>query len=184
MMKSIDYKKIFRNFTGILGRGAECQVNAAPRNWVDLHIRAYAFLALLFYMVAYPVPSIARRMPTPFTGTWSIDLRTPAEKKEKFECGTATFKLAQTGTRVVGDHSFATARCGRVNEGGEETVKGVVVGGTAVLVVTSGRNGGIVLGSATIRAGALHWQVTEQIKPGEPDDGLILYKGVLQKESP
>ena len=64
-------------------------------------------------------------------------------------------------------------------------MKGVVVGGTAVLVVTSGRNGQIVLGSATVRSGALHWQVSEEIKQGEPegDSGLILHKGILHKES-
>ena len=148
-------------------------------------MRAFTFPALLCFLVAYPALSGAQQPPSPFTGTWTIDLRTPVQKSEKVECGTATFKLAQVGTKIVGDHSFATAQCGRLNEGGEGTVKGVVVGGTAVLVVTSGRNGQIVLGSATVRDGALHWQVTEEIKPGEPegDSGLILHKGILQKES-
>lgn len=154
--------------------------------FVNLHMRAHALPTLLSFLIAFPAFSNAQQLSAPFTGTWSIDLRTPAQKKEKVECGTATFKLAQTGTKIVGNHYFATAQCGRLNEGGEETVKGIAVGGTAVLVVTSGRNGQIVLGSATVRAGALHWQVTEEIKPGEPegDSGLILHKGVLQKESP
>jgi hypothetical protein len=96
----------------------------------------------------------------------------------------AIFKLSQTGAKVVGDHSMATAQCGRVNDGGKGTVKGIVVGGTAVLVVTSARNGQIVLGSATVRAGSLHWKVTEEIKSGEPDgdSGLILHEGILLKE--
>jgi hypothetical protein len=148
-------------------------------------MRAYVVPALLGCLIALPALSNAQQLTAPFTGTWSIDLRTPAQKKEKVECGAATFKLVQTGTKIVGNHFFATPQCGRLNEGGEATVKGIAVGGTAVLVVTSGRNGQIVLGSATVRAGALHWQVTEEIKPGEPDgdSGLILHKGILQKES-
>ncbi len=43
---------------------------------------------------------------------------------------------------------MATVDCGRLNEGGEGTVTGVVTGNTAVLVVTSGRNGAIMLGTA------------------------------------
>jgi len=149
-------------------------------------MRAYVLPALLSSLIALPPLSNAQQLTAPFAGTWSIDLRTPAQKKEKVECGTATFKLTQTGTKIVGNHFFATAHCGRLNEGGGETVKGIAVGATAVLVVTSGRNGQIVLGSATVRAGALHWQVTDEIKPGEPDgdSGLILHKGVFQKELP
>lgn len=156
------------------------------RTSANFHMRAYVLLALLSSLIGLPALSNAQQLSAPFTGTWTIDLRSPAQKKEKVECGTATFKLAQTGTKIVGDHFFATPQCSRLNEGGEGTVKGIAVGGTAVLVVTSGRNGQIMLGSATIRAGALHWQATEEIKPGEPDgdSGLILHKGVLQKESP
>lgn len=152
---------------------------------VNLHMRACTFSAVLCFLVACPVLSVAQQLSAPFTGTWSIDLRTPAQKREKVECGTARFKLEQVGTKIVGDHSFATAYCGRLNEGGAGTVRGVVVGGTAVLVVTSGRNGQIVMGSATVRSGALHWQVSEEIKQGEPegDSGLILHKGILRKES-
>ena len=150
-----------------------------------MHLRALIFPTLIFLFIAHPALSNAQQLLAPFTGTWSIDLRTPAQRKEKAECGTATFKLIQTGTKLVGDHTFATPQCSRLNEGGEGSVKGMVVGDTAVLVVTSGRNGQIVMGSAKVRAGALHWQVTEEIKPGEPegDSGLILHKGVLQKES-
>jgi len=82
---------------------------------------------------------------------------------------------------------MATPRCGRMNEGGEGTVKGLVLGSTAVLTVTSGRNGQIVLGSAKIVGDSLHWQVSEEIKAGEPeegDPGLILQSGVLRRERP
>jgi hypothetical protein len=147
-------------------------------------MQTYLIQTLACLGLALSAPTKAQSLPAPFTGTWSIDLRTPAERKEKFECGTAVFRLSQTGRKIVGDHTMATPRCGRVNEGGEGTVKGVVVGGTAVLTVTSARNGQIVLGSATIRGNALHWQVSQEIKAGEPegDSGLILQSGVLRKE--
>ena len=122
-------------------------------------------------------------VPVNFSGSWSIDLRTPAERQRKVECGSATFKLSQVGDKIVGDHFFATPNCGRVNEGGPESVKGVAIGSTAVLVVTSGRNGGIVMGKASIKNGFLHWQTLEEIKLGEPqgDSPLILGNGVLSR---
>ena len=93
-----------------------------------------------------------------FTGRWKIDLRAPVERKQKLECGTAEFTLKQVGEKIVGSHTFSSVGCGRLNEGGEETVKGIVVGTTAVLVVTSGRNGGMVLGKATRHGNQLQWQ--------------------------
>jgi hypothetical protein len=153
---------------------------------LNLHMRACTLPALFLVLAAGTAVSRAQQLPASFTGTWSIDLRTPEQKREKVECGTAAFSLAQNGSRVVGNHWFVTANCGRENQGGEGSVKGVVVGRTAVLVVTSGRNGQIVLGSATVRAGALHWKVSDEIKPGDidGDSGLILHEGVLRKESP
>jgi hypothetical protein len=169
-----------------LRKATSLQRSSAGQFQISLHMRTVALQALFCFLVTVPVLSNAQNQSAPFTGTWSIDLRTPSQKKERVECGIATFKLVQTGNKVVGDHSMATPQCGRLNEGGEGTVKGILVSGTAVLVVTSARNGQIVLGSATVRAGALHWQVSEEIRPGDPegDPGLILHKGILQRESP
>jgi hypothetical protein len=145
------------------------------------------FLPVLVSIVSlFPSISNAQNGANPFTGTWFIDLRTPSEKRAMVECGSATFQLTQIGTKVVGNHSMATPRCSRLNEGGDGTVKGVVIGKTAVLAVTSARNGQIVLGSAMVKSNALHWSVSEEIQQGSPDDdsGLILRNGVLQKQSP
>jgi hypothetical protein len=150
------------------------------------HMQIYLIQILACLGLALSAPAKAQGTSAPFTGTWSIDLRTPSERKEKVECGTAVFTLSQTGSKIVGDHSMATPRCGRMNDGGEGSVKGVVIGRTAVLAVTSGRNGQIVLGSAQVRPGSLHWQVSEEIKAGEPegDSGLILHSGVLHRARP
>lgn len=137
-------------------------------------------LALAFAASLLPSAAMAQA----FTGTWTIDLRTPAERKQKVECGTASFELVQTGDRITGDHTFATAGCGRLNEGGQETVKGVVIGKTAVLTVTSGRTGAIVLGKATLSGDRLRWEPVLDIKAGEPegDSPLILGKATLRRE--
>jgi hypothetical protein len=119
----------------------------------------------------------------PFTGEWEVDLRTPAQKRAGAECGTANFKLDQTVDKVTGDHSMAIVGCGRLNEGGEGTVEGIALGSTAILVVTSGRNGEVVRGRAVREGSSLRWEVLEQLKPGEPegDSGLILGRGLLRR---
>jgi hypothetical protein len=120
-----------------------------------------------------------------FSGKWTIDLRSASQRDQKLECGTAEFELTQEGARITGSHSMATVGCGRLNDGGLNTVKGTVVGDTAVLVVTSGRNGAIVLGTAQLSSGLLKWQVIEEIQDGEPatDSPLILAKGALSRVS-
>ena len=89
--------------------------------------------------------------------------------------------LKQTGETIVGEHTFATVGSGRLNEGGGPSVQGVVVGTTAVLAVTSGRNGAMVLGTATRQGKRLHWRTVSEIRPSdaEGDSPLILGKGTL-----
>lgn len=125
----------------------------------------------------------AQAAPLDFSGHWFLDLRTPAERQQKLECGSAIFELTQASDRILGSHSMATAGCGRLNEGGPETVKGVVGGETAVLVVTSGRNSAIMMSTARLRGNALHWQTLDEIRPGEPegDSPPIMGQGVLTR---
>jgi hypothetical protein len=139
--------------------------------------KALVFAALL-------LPFAVAGDPPPFTGTWTIDLRTPQDRERKAECGSATFELVQTGDLITGDHSFATVDCGRVNEGGPGTVKGVVIGNTAVLVVTSGRTGDVIMGKATLRGDLMDWDQLRDVKTVEPegDSPLILGKATLRRE--
>lgn len=135
--------------------------------------KSVLFLALL--------PCVCFAQQSSFSGTWNIDLRSPQERKKQFECGAATFELSQSGDKITGNHYMSTPQCGRVNEGGEGTVSGIAVGNTALLAVTSGRNGAIVLGRAKLNRETLQWEATEEIRRGEPegDSPLILSKGTL-----
>jgi hypothetical protein len=118
-----------------------------------------------------------------FSGTWSVDMRTPEQKTRRAKCGEATFVLLQTGKKITGSHTMTTVDCGRINEGGQGTVNGRVVGNHALLSVTSGRNGAVVKGVATLTDKRLDWKITEEIKAGEPegDSPLILKKGTLRR---
>jgi len=117
--------------------------------------------------------------PPNFAGRWTIDWRTPQQRIKKVECGTATFDLTQAGDRISGMHSYATIGCGRLNEGG--TVHGIAVGTTAMLVVTSGRNGDIVIGKAKRSGNALEWETSGIVKSSGDDEALILQKGILAR---
>jgi len=117
--------------------------------------------------------------PPNFAGRWTIDWRTPQQRIKKVECGTATFDLTQAGDRISGMHSYATIGCGRLNEGG--TVQGIAVGTTAMLVVTSGRNGDIVIGKAKRSGNALEWETSGIVKSSGDDEALILQKGILAR---
>lgn len=123
---------------------------------------------------------------TDFTGHWVIDLRTVQQRQQKLDCGEATFTLKQTGDRITGDHTYSTAGCGRLNEGGEGTVKGIVSGSTAVLTVRSGRTGAVVLGKAARQGNRLTWTSLEEVAPGFPEHepALILDTGVLSNQEP
>jgi hypothetical protein len=119
-----------------------------------------------------------------FSGVWTKDLRTKAEIKNKVECGNALFDLKQKKDKITGSHSFGTVGCGRLNEGGEGTVHGVVVGDIAVLTVVSGRNGAVAIGKAKRKGNVLYWQYLNEVKPGEPkgDSPLILDTTTLRLE--
>ena len=115
-----------------------------------------------------------------FSGNWAVAI---CPRERTTECSHASFTLIQEGQRICGDHSFVTAGAGRMNEGFPGSVRGAVVSDTAILVVTSGRNDGIVLAKATRIGPDLRWETLEEIKPGTPPgDALIFAKGVLKRQ--
>jgi hypothetical protein len=150
-----------------------------------LSLRVSRALVTLVSLLSFASLALSQTKPLDFSGTWSIDLRSSVERAQKTECGFATFVISQAGDSITGNHYMATAGCGRFNDGGEETVKGVVIGSTAVLVVTSSRNDAIVLGVATLRNGKLVWRTRDDIKAGSPegDSALILSQGILSRRN-
>ncbi len=121
-----------------------------------------------------------------YSGVWAIDLRSVEQKTQKAECGSAHFALTQDGDIVTGSHAFNAVGCGRANEGGPETVKGLVVGGVAVLVVTSSRTGDMAMGKAVRKGNGLQWNVVHTFQNCDTcggDSPLILNKGLLRLTS-
>jgi hypothetical protein len=144
-------------------------------------LKRFAAASMLLTLM-FPAAAKSKYGEGKFSGDWTIDLRTPAERKLKADCGLATFRLSQTGTKIIGRHYFATSNCGRINEGFDGSVKGYVIGSTAVLVVTSGRNGAVFMGSASRVGSQLRWSVHDEIKSGEPyGDALVLQQGFLKR---
>jgi hypothetical protein len=139
-------------------------------------------LAMLSFLCLASVGMCAEEVN--FEGTWVIYIG-PKSQRET-ECPRAVLTLLQERDRLCGNFTFATPTCSRVDEGDPPSVKGIVVDSTAVLVVTSGRNGAIVLGKATRKGDTLHWTTLEEIKAGEPerDSPLILDKGTLKLDTP
>jgi hypothetical protein len=111
-----------------------------------------------------------------FDGTW--EYRKCFSKKEG-DCDSYYFSLVQKSDRLCGQHSGSSRELNQLNEGGP--VHGIVVGKTAVLTVTSGRNGEIVLGKANLIAKNLRWETVQRIYEAKSDDALILDRGVLKK---
>jgi hypothetical protein len=120
-------------------------------------------------------------MAADFSGNWKMDLRNAEQKARNAECGSAVFELRQDGSKITGSHAMATVDCGRVNEGGEGTVKGSATGTRAILFVTSGRTGEVVRGVAMLKGDSLYWETKEAVTDGERDDSLILSQGVLAR---
>lgn len=119
-----------------------------------------------------------------FEGNWVIDTRTAEEKAQTdtYSCGRGYFELNQIGNEIVGTHSYYVPNCGRINEGG--AVVGTVKGSEAILYVTSGRNGAVFKGRATLKNNLMYWVTIKQIKDGdiEGDSPLVLSKGILHRD--
>lgn len=128
---------------------------------------------LLPLLAALSVPAAA----ADFSGHWTIDLRNAEQKARNEDCGEAAFDLRQQGKNITGSHTMATVGCGRMNEGGEGTVEGSVIGNRAILFVTSGRTGAVVRGIATLVDDALYWETKEEVKAGEPGDSPLIFGG-------
>ena len=133
--------------------------------------------------LADQIPSAERRPESSsllgFAGKWEYDFRsTPS-----LECGFATFSLRHHSHWISGTHGMATLGCGRLNEDG--AVVGVSDGADAVLIVTSGRNGAVVVGKAQRRKNSLLWKTQALLSRGEPDgDDLILDSGKFVRSEP
>ena len=117
----------------------------------------------------------------PFEGAWGIKHCAPNRPKD--ECGGFYLYLVQRGSRLCGDHFMATPGLGRLNEGGPRSVIGTIVNSTAVVVITSGRDGTQYLAQARRVKNGLEWKLLEEFKSGGgPDSPLVGDKATLTRQ--
>ena len=139
--------------------------------------RLIAFLLLFF---TFPV--LARANTGRFAGAWSVDW-CPSDKNPDY-CGGFNLYLAQRGDHVYGTHTAATPGLGRLDEGDECSVDGIAKGNTALLTITSGRDGSVFRARATRIGPRLKWEMLE-LKEGSGNDAVIAEDEMLEvKEAP
>src|SRR6185436_11652410 len=95
---------------------------------------------LTLFLAVVAGPSVAQ-VPS-FAGAWAEPLCAHGDRER---CGGFFLYIVQKGSRLCGDHFAATPGLGRLNEGGPRSIVGTVVGKTAVVSVTSGRDESVFL---------------------------------------
>lgn len=117
-----------------------------------------------------------------FEGVWST--KWCDTSRPDSECGGFTALLVQQGDRLCGRFSGVRPGVTQVDEGGPQSVRGLVVNGTAVVAAMSGRNEGTYLVRLDREGQHLRWRLLEQV--GSPDNGdiqLIALDEVLTPEN-
>lgn len=112
-----------------------------------------------------------------FGGRWKMEWCDGA--RPDLDCGGFSATLVQDGERLCGDYGSALINLRQVDEG---RIVGTIVGNTAVLAVTSHRNGTIVLVRAQRRGNALHWREVDNIRSGGSDIAVIATDDVLVRD--
>lgn len=118
------------------------------------------------------VQGVSTAAETDFSGTWTIDYRSALQRRQKVECGGGSITLKQEGNRIRGSHGFASLGCGRLDEGEEGSIKGIVVGSTAVMTIASVRDETILLVKATRQGNTLNWAVIDDVQQGSGENLL------------
>jgi hypothetical protein len=120
--------------------------------------------------------------PSDLSGAWASDRC--GDSGQKSSCGAFVLYLVQNKDRICGSYFGARQHLSQVDEGEPRSVRGVVVGNTAVVSIESGRNGAIYLGAARKSGGTLHWQVVEAIKkPSSGDVDIIAADQSMKKKA-
>jgi len=127
-------------------------------------------LATLALALLFTGSALAADAPS-FQGSWTVPLCALGDPEK---CGGFELYLVQRGTRLCGDHFAATPGLGRLNEGAPRSVAGTVLGKTAVVAITSGRDGSVLLARIERTAKGLSWKVIERVKEGEQADGALI----------
>jgi hypothetical protein len=116
--------------------------------------------------------------PKTFTGVWSSMTCDGPDR-----CGGFVLYLVQDGSRLCGNHFYATMGAGRLNEGVPRSIVGNANGAVARVRITSGRDNSIYQAKLQLVRGAIKWQRLRQLKPGDLDEALIPEDDSLRPET-
>ena len=140
-----------------------------------------ALLACISLQASASASTAALSETVRFEGVWST--KWCDTSRPDSECGGFTALLVQQGDRLCGRFSGVRPGLTQVDEGGPQSVRGLVVNGTAVVAAVSGRNEGTYLVRLDREGQRLRWRLLEQV--GAPDNGdiqLIALDDVLTPE--
>lgn len=152
-----------------------------PRLGKDHTAVLAALLACISLQASASASTGARGETVRFEGVWST--KWCDTSRPDGECGGFTALLVQQGDRLCGRFSSARPGLTQVDEGGAQSVRGLVVNGAAVVAAMSGRNEGTYLVRLDREGQDLRWRLHEQV--GAPDNGdiqLIALDEVLTPE--
>lgn len=127
------------------------------------------FASLLFLCGSPQAPASTSPAQASFEGIWSVNWCDRDHPDS--DCGGFTALLVQDGERVCGRFGAARPGLTQIDEGEPRSVRGVVVKGSAVVVVTSGRSDGSYLVRLDREGSNMRWRMVEQV--GVPDNADI-----------
>jgi len=96
------------------------------------------------------------------SGVWGSDRC--SESGQEASCGTFMLYLVQNKDRICGSYFGGRPHLSQVDEGEPRSVRGVVVGNTAVISIESSSSGAIYLATARRSGHSLRWQTVGTVK--------------------
>jgi hypothetical protein len=123
-------------------------------------------LALLCFVAVSP----GAVQPVSFAGAWAEPMCAQGDREK---CGGFFLEIAQRGSHLCGEHFAATPGLGRLDEGEPRSVIGTVVGNTAVVSITSGRDGTEFFAHIRRVGSRLTWKVVERVREGDGTGSLV-----------
>lgn len=114
-----------------------------------------------------------------FEGSWHVpwcDAR-----RSGADCGGFSITLVEREGRLCGTYDGARVGLTQIDEGSGKAIKGVRIGNSAVMTLTSARSGDIYLVRGELQGDRLVWKVIGDVHDAEGDVDVIATDDTLQR---